>query len=48
MNDAMRARLELRRSSAADRHANRYREAKIDPPWDKDDYRDMSVGEDFE
>lgn len=44
----MRARLELRRSSAASPHVNRYREAKINPPWEADDFRDMDCGEDHE
>ena len=35
MDEAMRHRLELRRSNAAQPHRNRYREAKIDPPWDE-------------
>lgn len=42
----MRARLELRRSSAATPHRNRYRETKTgQAPWDTDDFHDMDCGE---
>lgn len=40
--ERLRARLELRRSSAAQPHRNRYREARIRPPWDfPDDFNDI-------
>jgi hypothetical protein len=34
VDDRVRARLELRRSSAARPHRNRYRESKVSPVWD--------------
>lgn len=46
MNDAMRARLELRRSSAATPHRNRHREQKTgQAPWQADDFHDWHVAE---
>lgn len=48
MNERLRYRLGLRSSNAARPYRNRAREAKVNPPWDADDWRDMSVGEDFE
>lgn len=46
MDAAMRARLELRRGSAASPHRNRYRETKSgQAPWDSDEWQDMCTGE---
>lgn len=47
MGERLRYRLGLRSSNAAARHRNRYRENKVDPPWDADDFRDMATGEEF-
>jgi hypothetical protein len=46
VGERLRRRLELRRSSAAVPHRNRFREAKVDPPW-WDDIHDF-VGEELE
>lgn len=49
MNERMRRRLELRRSNAARPYRNRYRERKTgQQPWEREDFRDQSVAEDWE
>lgn len=47
MIERLRRRLELRRSSAAQPHRNRYRDAKKDPPWlFPEDFNDIFYDED--
>lgn len=48
VSERLRYRLGLRASNAAVPHRNRYREARVDPPWEADDFRDLAVAEDFE
>jgi hypothetical protein len=48
-NERMRRRLEWRRSSATQKHRNRYRERKTgQQPWEREDFRDQCVAEDWE
>lgn len=45
--ERLRRRLDLRKSNAAQPHRNRYREAKIRPPWDyPEDFNDIFYDED--
>jgi hypothetical protein len=47
MDERTRRRLDLRRSNAAAPRRNRYREAKIKPPWDEEEFRDLCTGEEL-
>lgn len=47
MDERTRRRLELRRSNAAAPRRNRYREHKVRPPWDEDEFRDLCTGEEL-
>lgn len=45
--ERLRRRLELYRSNVAQPHRNRYREARIRPPWDyPEDFNDIFYDED--
>lgn len=46
MDERVRRRLKLRRSSAASPHRNRYREQKIDP-WEVDGFHDWCCAEEL-
>lgn len=47
-DERLRRRLELRRSNAAVLHRNRAREHKTgQAPWDREDFRDMTYGEEL-
>lgn len=48
MNERTHWRLNWRRSNATAPRRNRAREAKVNPPWEADDFRDMTVAEDFD
>lgn len=40
-------RLAWRRSNATAPRRNRFREAKVNPPWERDDWHDMTTGEEL-